>query len=164
MSAVDEITVREAIVGDLPIAADYFKAIVKESWHEDWDERYPNWRSMFLAASEKRMMQGLQRYYVAETASEIVGVAGAQVGEAFIGAVRGYVEAVYVVPAFRRRGIASRLMRACIEWLRSMKCDAVRLQSTVEGRPLYQSLGFVPTDELELRLNSAKSSFAETYG
>jgi len=56
------------------------------------------------------------------------------------------------------------LMRECIEWLRSMGCDAVRLQSTVEGRPLYESLGFAPTDELELKLNATKRSFDQAYG
>lgn len=161
---MDAETIRLAKVDELPIAADYWNAIVKESWHEDWDEKYPNWRSMFLAVVEKRMAQGLQRYYVAEAGGKVVGVTGAQVGEAFFGAVRGYIEGVYVLPAFRRRGIAKRLMRECIDWLQSMGCDAVRLQSTVEGRPLYESLGFVPTDELELRLNPTKKSFAETYG
>lgn len=161
---MDGITIRQAAAHDLGIAANYWNAIVKEAWNEDWDRKYPNWRGMFLAVVEKRMAQGLQRYYVAEAASEVVGVAGAQVGEAFFGAIRGYVEGVYVVPAFRRRGVASRLMRECIDWLKSMKCDAVRLQSTVDGRPLYESLGFAPTDELELRLNATKSSFAQIYG
>ncbi|HZY98183.1 MAG TPA: GNAT family N-acetyltransferase [Candidatus Baltobacteraceae bacterium] len=161
---MDVVSIRQGTVQELPIAADFWNAIVKESWREDWDEKYPNWRAMFLAVVEMRMAQGLQRYYVAEVEGSVVGVTGAQVGEAFFGAVRGYVEGVYVLPAFRRRGVAKRLMRECIDWLQSMGCDAVRLQSTVEGRPLYASLGFVPTDELELRLNPAKKSFAETYG
>lgn len=158
-----DIAIREAGVGELPLTADCWNAIVKEAWNEDWDRKYPNWRAMFLAVMEKRMAQGLQRCYVAEADGEVAGVASAQVGEAFFGAVRGYVEGVYVMPAFRRKGVASRLMRACIEWLRSMGCDKVRLQSTVEGRPLYESLGFAPTDELELELNATKQSFAETY-
>ena len=161
---MDVITIREARMQELPLAADYWNAIVKEAWNEDWDRRYPNWRSMFLAVVEKRIAQGLQRYYIAESAGGIAGVAGAQVGEAFFGAIRGYVEGVYVVPAFRRKGVASKLMRECIDWLRSMGCDYVRLQSTVEGRPLYESLGFVPTGEMELILNSTKRSFEETYG
>ncbi len=158
-----ELRIRQAGVGELPVAADYWNAIVKEAWNEDWDQKYPNWRTMFMTVVEKRMAQGLQRYYVAQAGVEIAGVAGAQVGEAFFGAVRGYIEGVYVVPAFRRRGVASRLMRECVDWLRSMHCDSVRLQSTVQGRPLYESLGFSPTDELELKLNASKQSFAETY-
>lgn len=161
---MDVVTIRQANERDLPFAADCWNAIVKESWKEDWDQKYPNWRSMFLAVVKRKMAQGLQRYYVAEASGKIVGTAGAQIGEAFFGAIRGYIEGVYVVPAFRRRGVASRLMRECIEWLRPMGCDSVRLQSTVEGRPLYESLGFVPTDELELKLNATKQSFAETYG
>jgi GNAT superfamily N-acetyltransferase len=161
---MDFVRIRQGTAQELSVAADYWNAIVKESWKEDWDERYPNWRAMFLAIVQKKMAQGLQRYYVAEAAGRIVGVTGAQVGEAFFGAIRGYIEGVYVVPAFRRRGVAARLMRESIEWLRSMGCDAVRLQSTVEGMPLYESLGFLPTNEMELRLNPTKRSFAETYG
>jgi len=161
---MDAITIRRGNLEDLPVAADYWNAIVKEAWNEDWDRRYPNWRPMFLGLARKKMAQGLQRFYVADASGEVVGVAGAQVGEAFFGAVRGYVEGVYVLPPFRRRGVASRLMRECIDWLQSMACDAVRLQSTTEGRPLYEALGFVPTGEMELRLNAAKRSFAEAYG
>lgn len=129
---MDVVTIRQAKEHDLPAAADCWNAIVKEAWSEDWDQKYPNWRSMFLAVVEKRMAQGLQRYYVAEADGEIVGTAGAQVGEAFFGAVRGYIEGVYVVPAFRRRGVASRLMRECIEWLRP---NGVRFgQIAVNGR------------------------------
>ena len=157
------ITVRQAIPQELHVAADYWNAIVQEAWNEDWDQRYPNWRSMFVSVVEKRMSQGLQRYYVAETAGRIVGTAGAQVGESFFGAVRGYVEGVYILPAFRRRGIAARLMHECVAWLKSMACDVVRLQSTTAGRPLYESLGFEPTGEMELNLNSTKKSFATTY-
>ncbi|MBV9270154.1 MAG: GNAT family N-acetyltransferase [Candidatus Eremiobacteraeota bacterium] len=161
---MDGINFRQAEPHELHIAADYWNAIVKEAWNEDWDQRYPNWRSMFLSVVGKRMTFGLQRYYLAETKEQIVGVAGAQVGEAFFGAVRGYVEGVYVLPAFRRRGIAARLMRECIDWLKSIGCDFVRLQATAEGMPLYESLGFAPTGEMELTLNDQKRSFAETYG
>ena len=55
------ITIREAIVHDLPLAADFWNAIVKESWNEDWDVAYPNWRSMFLAIVEKIAQFGLDK-------------------------------------------------------------------------------------------------------
>jgi GNAT superfamily N-acetyltransferase len=66
----------------------------------------------------------------------------------------------FVLPEFRRRGVASKLMHQCIGLLRSMGCDCVRLQSTAEDRPLYESLGFVSTGEMELTLNAVKRSFA----
>jgi GNAT superfamily N-acetyltransferase len=158
------VTVRQVCPHELTLAADYWNEIVKDAFDEDWDETYPNWRSIFLAAMQRRMASGLQRYYVAEIDGQIAGVAGAQVGEAFFGAVRGYVEGVYVLPAFRRRGVATRLMRECIDWLKTMGCDFVRLQATSEGVPLYESLGFEPTGEMELTLNKTKRSFTETYG
>jgi hypothetical protein len=54
-------------------------------------------------------------------------------------------------------------MQECIEWLKSMACDVVRLQSTAAGKPLYESLGFAPTGEMELVLNGTKRAFAEMY-
>ncbi|MBV8148933.1 MAG: GNAT family N-acetyltransferase [Candidatus Eremiobacteraeota bacterium] len=159
-----DIAIRQARPDELNVAADYWNNIVSEAFGENWDRKYPNWRSIFLAAMQRKIVQGLQRYYVAEVGGEVVGVAGAQAGEAFFGAVRGYVEGVYIVPPFRRKGVATLLMRACIEWLKSMGCDVVRLQATLEGRPLYESLGFVPTGEMELALNPTKQSFEDTYG
>jgi GNAT superfamily N-acetyltransferase len=155
-----DIAIRQAQPDELNIAADYWNNIVNEAFGEDWDRKYPNWRSIFLTTMQRRISQGLQQYYVAEVGAKVVGAAGAQVSEAFFGAVRGYVEGVYVVRQFRRKGVATRLMRKCIEWLKSMRCDVVRLQATAEGRPLYESLGFVPTGEMELALNAAKQSFA----
>jgi GNAT superfamily N-acetyltransferase len=159
-----DIAIRPARPDELSIAADYWNNIVNEAFGEDWDRKYPNWRAIFLAAMQQKIARGLQRYYLAEVGGEVVGTAGAQVSEAFFGAVRGYVEGVYVVRAFRRKGVAARLMRTCIEWLKSMGCDVARLQATAEGRPLYESLGFVPTGEMELALNQSKQSFECTYG
>ncbi|MBV8721438.1 MAG: hypothetical protein JO277_04755, partial [Candidatus Eremiobacteraeota bacterium] len=46
---MDVVTIRLAEKRELTVAADYWNAIVKEAWNEDWDRRYPNWRSMFLS-------------------------------------------------------------------------------------------------------------------
>jgi|SRR5579862_4253655 len=156
-----DIAIRQAQPDELNVAADYWNNIVKEAFDENWDQKHPNWRSMFLAVIQRRMSHGLQRYYIAEIDGSVAGVAGAQVGEAFFGAVRGYIEGVYVPKQYRRRGIAASLMRECIDWLKSMGCDCVRLQATGGGRPLYEVLGFVPTGEMELVLNPKKQSFAE---
>jgi GNAT superfamily N-acetyltransferase len=157
------IAIRQAHRDELEIAADYWNAIVSEAFGEDWDQKYPNWRSIFLAAMQSKIARGLQQYYVADVGGQVVGAAGAQVSEAFFGAIRGYIEGVYVAQPFRRKGIATLLMHRCIEWLKSMGCDIVRLQATSQGTPFYESLGFIPTGEMELPLNAEKRSFAETY-
>lgn len=49
---------------------------------------------------------------------------------------------VYTAPAFRRRGLASRVMDALIEDARIRHLDLLELNATEDGYPLYRSLGF----------------------
>jgi GNAT superfamily N-acetyltransferase len=55
---------------------------------------------------------------------------------------------VYVAPAYRRLGLARRLMEAILAWSREQGIERVVLHPSSMGRPLYESLGFVPTNEL----------------
>ncbi len=61
---------------------------------------------------------------------------------------------VYVYPEFRRHGIARQLMRTMIDWCRQQKFAAVYLHASKDGRHLYQSLGFEPTNEMKLKISS----------
>ena len=49
---------------------------------------------------------------------------------------------------YRRRGIATALMDAAIEYLRSKKVSCIKLDATPDGAKVYKRLGFRP--ELEL--------------
>jgi GNAT superfamily N-acetyltransferase len=60
---------------------------------------------------------------------------------------------VYVDAAFRRQGIARRLMQTMIDWCRDEGFAAVYLHASNDGRPLYEKLGFEPTTEMRLKLN-----------
>jgi GNAT superfamily N-acetyltransferase len=55
---------------------------------------------------------------------------------------------VYTEPARRGKGIARALMKTLIEWATAQRFDRVLLHASDAGRPLYQSLGFVPTNEI----------------
>lgn len=55
---------------------------------------------------------------------------------------------VYVEPAWRRRGIASALMRKLMQWAVEKGVDRVLLHASAEGRPLYDLLGFTQTNEM----------------
>ena len=59
---------------------------------------------------------------------------------------------VYVYPEFRRRGIASGLMQTMIAWCRSEGFATVALHASQDGRLLYESLGFEPSNEMRLKL------------
>jgi GNAT superfamily N-acetyltransferase len=55
----------------------------------------------------------------------------------------GWISMVLVAPARRKRGLARRLLEACIEHLRDQRLAPV-LDATPEGEKLYRSLGFEP--------------------
>lgn len=69
------------------------------------------------------------------------------------GAPRGNIVNVYTIPQARRLGLARRLMGTSLEWCRGNGILAVILHSSDDGRPLYQSLGFRPTNEMRLVLD-----------
>lgn len=66
----------------------------------------------------------------------------------------GYVFSVATDPDARRRGYARVCVETLLEWFRERGASRVRLTASVEGEPLYASLGFRPKPDplLELRL------------
>ena len=69
------------------------------------------------------------------------------------GARRGNILNVYTEHAFRRQGIARRLMDTALEWCRANGIRAVILHASEDGLKLYQKLGFQPTNEMRILLD-----------
>lgn len=67
-------------------------------------------------------------------------------------AKRAWILNMYTERRARRRGVARRLMQAMIEWCRREGYSAVWLHASAAGRPLYQGMGFQPTNEMSLGL------------
>ena len=55
---------------------------------------------------------------------------------------------VFTEPAWRRQGVAQLLMRHILDWARRERLDRLVLHASPEGRPLYDRLGFVATNEM----------------
>jgi GNAT superfamily N-acetyltransferase len=97
----------------------------------------------------------------AERSEEIIAGAGLQLrpvlprvqrhaGGATVLAVgsQGLVLNVFTERAWRRRGVAALLMRHVIAGARAAGVSSLVLHASDDGRPLYESLGFVPTNEM----------------
>jgi len=65
---------------------------------------------------------------------------------------RAWIVNMYTEAEYRRRGLARRLMETMVAWCRAQRMATVYLHASDEGRPLYQSLGFTPTNEMRLSL------------
>ncbi|MGA2101493.1 MAG: GNAT family N-acetyltransferase [Candidatus Sulfotelmatobacter sp.] len=59
---------------------------------------------------------------------------------------------VYTDLDFRRRGIARRIMQSIIGWCKQEGFARVTLHASDDGRRLYESLGFKPSNEMRLNL------------
>lgn len=59
---------------------------------------------------------------------------------------------VYTNPEYRRRGIARQLMQTMIAWCKGEGLARVTLHASDDGRHLYESLGFEPSNEMRLKL------------
>jgi GNAT superfamily N-acetyltransferase len=58
---------------------------------------------------------------------------------------------VFTEAEFRRQGAARQLMLAMMHWASTAGLDAVVLHAAPDGRALYESLGFVQTNEMRFR-------------
>jgi GNAT superfamily N-acetyltransferase len=68
------------------------------------------------------------------------------------GSRRANIINVYTEPDHRRRGLARMLMQTALDWCRENGICVVILHASTEGRRLYESLGFQPTNEMRLML------------
>ncbi len=91
----------------------------------------------------------------------VVGGAGVQLrpmlprptrdGSAILAGPEAYVLNVFVERAWRHRGVAALLMDQVLGYARERRIRVVSLHASDEGRPLYDRLGFAPTNEMRLQ-------------
>ncbi len=65
--------------------------------------------------------------------------------------LRGYVYNVATDPAYRRRGFSRACMTALLDWFEGAGVGVVDLRASIEGEPLYASLGFTRTPDPAMR-------------
>lgn len=59
---------------------------------------------------------------------------------------------MYTDPDYRRRGLARQITHVMIFWCRAEGFASVSLHASKAGRPLYEAMGFQPTNEMRLKL------------
>lgn len=147
---------REATDRDLPQCAQLWLAMFEEVGKFSEADFAPDWRERFVHYTARRIRAGDLRYFLAELDGEIAGAAGALLRDGYPseihGVAFGYIFGVSVKPHARKLGIATALTERAVAWLKSKGVARLQLHASPFGRPIYEKLGFVPTNEMGLPL------------
>jgi GNAT superfamily N-acetyltransferase len=151
--------IREATVDDLPVLLHHRRAMFEEMGFTE-----PESLGAAVRLSEPFMRQGLvegfYRAWLAQSDGKVAAGAGLLVVP-WIASPRNPVPSlanvlnVYTEPVYRRRGLSRRLMEGIIEWCREQGFGVMHLHASEVGRFLYESLGFEPSNEMRLSLQTA---------
>ncbi len=149
--------IREATRNDLHHLVHHRRAMFEEMGHRDpvMLDRVDQASQTYFAEA---LRLGTYKAWLAETPEPRVVAGGGIVvadwpgfpGESL--AKRAWILNMYTEPAARRRGLAKQLLQTMLDWCRNEGFRSVSLQASPAGRPLYESLGFQPTNEMRLHL------------
>ena len=155
--------IRRAIIEDIPVLAGHRAAMFRDMGHLTPTAEAPLIRAT-TAYLRTAMPGGEYLAWVAQSAAlprEVIGGAGVQLRtilprpgytdhELELGP-EAIVLNVYVLPEWRRRGVAESLMRALLGALAERKVRRIVLHASDQGRRLYERLGFEATNEMRLK-------------
>ena len=140
---------------DYPAAAQLRQEMAVEMGG-DFDAMASDWRTKFCAYFGGKQAAREGQLFLAFDDGQPVGCATITIADDYrrycFGILSAHVNAVYVKPVYRRRGLAARLMKLALEWARERGCKRVRLRASEQGRFLYDSLGFHAGREMEIDL------------
>lgn len=155
---LDGITIREATPDDAETIYRQRLAMFEDIWGELDPEGVATMEATFIPWVRRGLADGSYRGWLAcARDGRAVAGGGLIVHEWMAHPLnadprRAYIANVYTSPDYRRNGIARRIMNAILDWCRSEGFKGVALHASPFGRPLYESLGFEPTNEMRLSL------------
>jgi GNAT superfamily N-acetyltransferase len=147
--------IRRATPSDAPLLAQHRVLLWREvgGWGEELQPQIAVWTSWMRAAlGDGRLLAWIAEDDGAPVASAALLIAPAVPRPSSPAEHEGRVHGVYVEPSARRRGLARALMGALLAHARAYPLVRLVLHPSDEARPLYATLGFLPLDEVVLRL------------
>ena len=141
-------------------------SIIAEPFYKMWldigapeNSIKPNHRNLTLEFIKQARKNLFYKGFVAEIGNIIVGSASCQLFTGLYSLILeeeyrkyGYIWGVYVESPHRRKGIAKQLTNATIEHLKSINCTKAILNASPAGKPVYENLGFLPSNAMQLDL------------
>jgi GNAT superfamily N-acetyltransferase len=152
-------SIRQATTSDSAIIAHHRVAMFQDMGEVPTDALSSELLLTSIAALTALFREGSYVGWLAiDTGERVIAGAGAHIkpqlprishdGAGVAGMPIALVVNVYTEPAWRRKGIARALMQRIMGWATTQGIDRVLLHASDAGRPLYRSLGFVPTNEM----------------
>lgn len=148
-------TIRQATYDDMSVIVSHRRRMFEDLGHNDV-ARMDLMTNSFETWLRIRMTQGLYKGWFAENSEGCI-VAGSgvwlidwpshMVGQS---EYRGYILNVYTEPDYRKRGLAHQLTQTAMDWCWENDIDVVILHASVQGRPIYEGMGFKPTNEMRI--------------
>ncbi len=155
---MDQVLIRETTSSDIPVLLRHRR----QMWRDMGRRDEVVLDLMERAANEyfsQALPQGSYRGFLAVDASgNVIGGGGIVISPwpGVLGQLhpkRATILNLYVEREHRRRGVAHELMKRMIAWCRENEFSSVALHASDDGRPLYERLGFRPTNEMRLDFN-----------
>jgi len=157
----DNYTIRQATVTDAPIIVHHRRAMFTDMGLADPNDPagLDAMEATFAPYVTRALGDGSYRGWLAETDGGCVVAGGGLIVHEWPARPgnpsdphRAYILNVYTEPDHRKRGLARRIVMTILAWCRAEGFWAVSLHASTYGRPLYESLGFEPTNDLRLKL------------
>ena len=149
----DEITIRQATLAHVEQIVTHRRRMFEDMGNKD-PEALSRMVAVFRPWVIDHMQRDLYHSWLACNAQGTV-VAGSDVwlidwpaGQYDVSPYRGYILNVFTHPDYRRRGLARQLVQACTDWCYAHDVHILTLHASDEGRKIYESMGFTPTNEM----------------
>jgi ribosomal protein S18 acetylase RimI-like enzyme len=150
------VTIRPATLDDIPEILRQRRAMYQDMDYTD-TEKLAAMQSITADYLKSGLAEGSFRAWLASSGGQVVA-GGAIVISPWpahpydLECRRATILNVYTDPQYRRRGIARQLMQTMIDWCKCERFANVTLHASKDGRHLYESLGFRPSNEMKLKL------------
>jgi GNAT superfamily N-acetyltransferase len=152
----EEITIRPATPADAETIYQQRLAMFDDVWGPLDPEAVVAMKATFVPWVRRGLVDGSYRGWLAFNGDGGVVAGGGLIVHEWMtnprnsDSRRAYIANIYTKPDYRSRGIARRIMNAILDWCRAEGIKGVALHASPFGRPLYESLGFEPTNEMRL--------------
>lgn len=150
------------IINQATIAMDQ---IIAEHFYQLWldnnvseDSIYDDWLDITLKFIQHARQELKFQAFIAQVGTEIIGSVSCHLFAGLYPDVRrdrnyGYIWNVYVKSDYRHQGIGTKLTNTAIDYLKSINCNKAVLHASPFGKPVYENIGFISSNEMALDLN-----------